>query len=192
MTTVSAKLARWVGSHMPTREKLEHNRWLRPFAHRVLRPDLWRFNRRSVPRAIALGFFVGVLIPFAHSLIAALTAVAVRANVPVAIGSTWISNPFTWVLMWPAAYKIGAFLLQIDALTKVQPITHAMASTGSDHLLTRLTGAGLATAFGLFVEATVIAAIGYGLSALFWRLRVARRRRHRTGLARDRRALAGI
>ncbi|MDE2405859.1 MAG: DUF2062 domain-containing protein [Sphingomonadales bacterium] len=181
-------LANWARTHFPTREALERNRWVRPFAHRVLRADLWRFNRRSVPRAIALGFFTGVMIPFAHSFIAAVTAVAVRANVPVAIAATWISNPFTWVLMWPAAYKIGNFLLRVDAVTPVQPITHAMAATGSDHLLTRLTGAGLATAFGLFVEATVIATIGYLVSAAVWRARVARQRKRRIAAARQRRA----
>ncbi|MBU6267514.1 MAG: DUF2062 domain-containing protein [Sphingomonadales bacterium] len=180
-------LANWARTHFPTRDGLERNRWVRPFAHRVLRPDLWRFNRRSVPRAIALGIFVGVLIPFAHSVIAAFMAVAVRANVPVAIGSTWISNPVTWVLMWPAAYKIGGFLLRIDAVTKVQPITNAMHATGSDHLLTRLTGAGIATAFGLFVEATVLASIGYLVAAMFWRARVARQRRARLASAQGRR-----
>lgn len=181
-------LANWARTHFPTREALERNRWVRPFAHRVLRPDLWRFNRRSVPRAIALGFFVGVLIPFAHSFLAALAAVMVRANMPVAIAATWISNPVTWVVMWPAAYKIGGFLLRIDAVTQVQPITHAMQATGSDHLLTRLTGAGLATAFGLFVEATVLATIGYLISAAFWRTKVARVRRKRLASARQRRA----
>lgn len=181
-------LANWARTHFPTREALERNRWVRPFAHRVLRPDLWRFSRRSVPRAIALGFFVGVLIPFAHSFLAALAAVVVRANMPVAIAATWISNPITWVVMWPAAYKIGNFLLRIDAVTQVQPITHAMHATGSDHLLTRLTGAGLATAFGLFVEATVIATIGYLISAAVWRARVARQRRQRLASARQRRA----
>ncbi|HWU04296.1 MAG TPA: DUF2062 domain-containing protein, partial [Novosphingobium sp.] len=48
-------MARWLANHMPSREKLEQNRFIRPFAHLVLKPDLWRFNRRSVPRGVALG-----------------------------------------------------------------------------------------------------------------------------------------
>jgi len=93
------KLTDWFRNHFPTREKLESNRYIRPFASRVLRSDLWRFTRRSVPRGIALGLFVGILIPFAHSFVAALTAVFVRANVPVAIAATWTSNPATWVVI---------------------------------------------------------------------------------------------
>jgi uncharacterized protein (DUF2062 family) len=182
------KLTDWFRNHFPTREKLESNRYIRPFASRVLRSDLWRFTRRSVPRGIALGLFVGILIPFAHSFVAALTAVFVRANVPVAIAATWTSNPATWVVIFPAAYKIGGWLLRVDAMTKVQPISHTMHSTQTDHLLQQITGAGLATAFGLFVMATVLASIGYLASSLGWRWWVGRKRRQRLASARALRA----
>ncbi|MFM5885178.1 MAG: DUF2062 domain-containing protein [Novosphingobium sp.] len=174
----------WLQRRAPTREALESNRFIRPFAHRVLRSDLWRFNRRSVPRGIALGLFVGIMVPFAHSAVAALTAVFVRANVPVAIVATWVSNPATWVIIFPAAYEIGKTLLHLDRMTGVAPISETMQHTQTDHLLQRLTGTGLETAFGLFVMATVLAAAGYLASGLVWRLMVARRRRARLAQAR--------
>ncbi|MEY2942132.1 MAG: hypothetical protein RLY97_146 [Pseudomonadota bacterium] len=179
MTNPVSSLVSWAKRHFPTRESLEKNRYIRPFAHRVLRADLWRFNRRSVPRAIALGVFAGILVPFAHSFVAAVTAVVVRANVPVAIASTWISNPLTWLLIFPGAYKIGAFLLHIDALTKVQPLANTMATTGTDQLLTQLTGKGLELAFGLFVEASVLASLGYLLSSFGWRWWIGRKLQQR-------------
>ena len=40
----------WMQNHVPSRDQLEHNRWVRPFAHHLLRPELWRLTRRSVPR----------------------------------------------------------------------------------------------------------------------------------------------
>ncbi len=123
--TPLAKLLRRIAGLVPTREALERNRWLRPFARSVLRPDLWRFHRRSVPRGIALGFFLGVLVPFAHSFFAALLAVVFRANVPVAVGATWISNPFTWLVMWPLAYRLGKFLLGLDAMLGLHPLASA-------------------------------------------------------------------
>lgn len=174
----------WLRAKVPTREALERNRFIRPFAHRVLRSDLWRFNRRSVPRGIALGLFVGILIPFAHSAVAALTAVFVRANVPVAIASTWTSNPATWVVIFPAAYKIGRALLHLDQMTGISPISETMQNTGSDHLLQRLTGAGLETAFGLFVIATVLASLGYVLTSFGWRWWIGRKRAQRLAEAR--------
>ena len=45
----------WIKGHVPTREAIERNRLLRPVAGRILRPSLWHFNRRSVPRAAAVG-----------------------------------------------------------------------------------------------------------------------------------------
>ena len=182
------KAITWLKGHVPTRERLEQNRWIRPFAHRVLRSDLWRFNRRPVPRGIALGLFVGILIPFAHSLVAALSAVFVRANVPVAIAATWTSNPATWVIIFPGAYNIGNTLLRLDDMTGVRPISGAMQSTQTDHLLERVTGAGLETAFGLFVIATVLASVGYLASSYGWRWWIGRKRQQRLAQMRAARA----
>lgn len=176
----------WLRRSIPTREALEGNRWVRPFAHRVLRSDLWRFNRRSVPRGIALGLFVGIMIPFAHSAVAALTAMFVRANVPVAILSTWTSNPATWMVLFPAAYKIGQTVLRLDEMTGIQPISEAMQQTETDHLLKLMTGVGLETAFGLLVIATVLSALGYLLTSLGWRWWIGRKRAQRLAEARMR------
>ena len=33
---------------MPTRESFESNKWLKPVAHRILHPSLWRMNRRRL------------------------------------------------------------------------------------------------------------------------------------------------
>ena len=178
------RIGAWLRARVPTREALERNRWVRPFAHRVLRSDLWRFNRRSVPRGMALGLFVGILIPFAHSFVAALTAVFVRANVPVAIAATWTSNPATWVLIFPAAYKIGEAMLHLDRMTGVALISETMQQTGSDHLLQRLTGEVLETALGLFVLATVAATVGYLLTSFGWSWWIARKRSQRLAQAR--------
>jgi uncharacterized protein (DUF2062 family) len=184
---MSGGLPAWLKARVPKREQLEHNRFIRPFAHHVLRSDLWRFTRRSVPRGIALGLFVGILIPFAHSFVAALGAVFIRANVPTAIVTTFASNPITWVIIFPVAYKIGRFLLHVDAMTGIQPISGTMETFQADHLLQQLTGAGLETAFGLFVLASVVSALGYLVSGLIWRSLVMRRRRARLA-----RALEGV
>lgn len=184
MSTLKARTMRWLHKNFPTREKLERNRFVRPFAHRVLRSDLWRFNRRSVPRGVALGLFVGIMIPFAHSAVAALTAVFVRANVPIAIVSTWTSNPATWAIIFPAAYKIGKALLRLDAMTGIQPLSETMQQTQTDRLLQNMTGAGLETAFGLFVIASVVAALGYVATSFGWREWIARKRAQRLAEAR--------
>ena len=111
---MSNRFTRWAKRNMPTREQMEGNRFIRPFAHRVLRSELWRFTRRSVPRGIALGLIVGIIVPFAQILFAALLAAPVRANVPLAALMTFVTNPFTTPLIWVAAYWVGSVLLRIE------------------------------------------------------------------------------
>lgn len=177
--TSSSPLLGWVRSHVPTREALEHNRFIRPFAHLILRSELWRFTRRSVPRGVALGLFVGVMIPLAHFVVAAFLAVFLRANIPSAMLATFIGFPVIYVALVALAYKIGEWLLHLDAMTGIQPLGETMQNTQTDHLLQQITGAGLETALGLFVLASLFATIGYVLSSVCWRWWVARKRRLR-------------
>lgn len=177
------RFSTWALKRMPTREQLERSRWIQPFAGRVLRTELWRFTRRSVPRGVALGIAVGIIVPFAQILFASLMALTVRANVPVAALTTFITNPFTTPLLWVLAYKVGEWILRIDAMTAVQPVSRAMEQTEFDSLLQWLTVAPLVTAFGLVVIAIVAASVSYVLSGWAWRWWVARKRtrvlRHR-------------
>lgn len=176
----------WLRSHVPSRDDLSRNRWVKPFASTVLRSDLWVFNRRSVPRGVALGLFVGVMIPLAHFAVAAFVAVFVRANIPAALAATFIGFPLIYVVIVAAAYKIGELILHLDAMTTLTPIAETMQQTQTDNLLQRLTGAGLDTAFGLLVIATALAALGYMITSFVWRHLVARKRKRRLAEARQR------
>lgn len=178
---MSGALSGWLRAHVPSRERLEQYGWLRPFAHHVFRSELWRMNRRSVPRGVALGLFVGVMIPFAHFVVAIFAAVFVRANIPTALAATFIGFPVIYVAIVALAYKLGEWLLHLDAMSGIQPLGETMQQTGTDHLLQHLTGAGLDTALGLLVIASVLSALGYVLASVIWRWWVARKRRLRSG-----------
>ena len=164
---------------------------MRPFAHRVLHSELWRFTRRSVPRGVALGLFVGVMIPLAHFVVATFLAVFVRANIPSALLATFVGFPVIYVAIVALAYKIGQWLLHVDASTAIQPISETMHATQTGTLLERLTGAGTETALGLFIIATVLASVGYLVTSLGWRWWVGHKRRLRLAEARARRVRAG-
>ena len=173
------KFASWTHRNMPTREQMARSRWVRPFAGRVLRSELWRFTRRSVPRGVALGMLVGIIVPFAQILFASLLCLTVRANVPVASLTTFVTNPVTTPLIWVFAYKVGSWLLQVDAMTVVAPVNSAIEHRQFDDMLTWLTGATLVTAFGLVVVAVVAAALSYLATSFGWRWWIARKRRAR-------------
>ncbi len=173
--------AAWCRRNLPTRESMERSRLLRPVAHRVLAPELWRFTRRSVPRGVALGMVAGFLFPVAQIAIAALFALPFRANVSVAALTTFITNPFTTPLLWILAYKIGSWLLRTDAPMVAQPITDAATgwlqwATGCLHWLW---DKGPAFGVGLLVLTAAASVLGFGLSALGWRLWIARKWRTR-------------
>lgn len=180
----------WIQRNMPTRAQMEKSRVMRPFANRVLRSELWRFTRRSVPRGVALGMLVGIIVPFAQILFASLMCLPVRANVPVAALTTFVTNPLTTPLIWVLGYNIGSWMLRVDAMTVVAPVNTAIERSEFGDMLQWLTGATLVTAYGLVVLAVVSAALSYLVSVFVWRFVVANKRARKLHERRLRRELA--
>ncbi len=170
-------LADLIRKHMPSREEMAQNKYLRPIAHRFLSPELWRFTRRSVPRGIALGLFTAFIVPVGQIFLAAFLALPTRANVPLAALATFVTNPFTlpfWLFM---ANRVGAFVLKMDAAT-TEVLNHIFASGDWSIVFEAATIAGV-TIFGFIVLAVVSAAIGYLLAGFVWRLIIGRKRARR-------------
>ncbi len=196
MSRARAGLVVWMQGHVPNRERLENNRWVRPFAHHLLRPELWRLTRRSVPRGVALGLFVGVMIPLAHFVVAAFIAILIRANIPAAMLATFIGFPVIYVGLLAAAAKIGGLLLRVDTITASEPLTQAIDGSGIHRVLEHgmhwahwAVGKGPSVILGLFVIATALSLMGYLGSSVFWRWWIGRKRRQRTAGAAPRRGV---
>src|SRR3954447_14760247 len=158
----------WIRRHVPTRETIHSYRLLRPFARHLSKPELWRLHRRSVPRAVALGLGIGVIIPFMHTVIAAILAIPLRANIAVAAAFTLIVNPLTIPPMYYAAYRIGSWELHHDA-TLVNPATAERVSGELGRFLFWIHEASGPIAVGVLTTAAVAAALGYAISAVLWR-----------------------
>jgi len=125
-------------------------------------------NRRSVPRGVALGLFVAVIIPVMHTAIAALLAIPARANVAVAALFTLVVNPITIPPLYYAAYRIGSWELHHDAPL----VNHAAAERFSgelSRLLFWIHEASGSIAVGVLTIAAVAAVVGYAVAALVWR-----------------------
>ncbi len=185
-----SRLTRWWHANAPTRESLEHNRFLAPVAHRVLEPSLWRFTRRSVPRGVALGLLVGIflLIPGIQIAGAALLALPVRANIPVAAAMTFLSNPATTpFILWASVY-IGNFLLGRTAdASGFMTLVHNHAGV-QQWMAWLFSEAAPAMLFGLAIISVVTAAVGYLIAIGFWRIRMGRKwqaRKLRIGKCRE-------
>jgi len=178
MAEASLPLVRWLKGHIPTRDTIDQHRLLRPFAPHLRHPSLWRFNRRSVPRGVALGLFVGVIIPFMHTFVAAILAIPARANVGVAALLTLVVNPLTIPFMYLAAYRIGSWELHYDSSLVSQAAAERFSSELS-RMLFWLHHASGPIALGILTIAASAALLGFLTSTFAWRLWSHRRWRQR-------------
>jgi uncharacterized protein (DUF2062 family) len=132
-------------------------------------PALWRLTNRSVPRGVALGLGIGVIIPVMHIFVAALLAIPLRANVAIAAACTLIINPLTIPPMYYAAYRIGSWELHHDSVV-LNPGTAQQVSGELGRLLFWIHEASGSIALGIVTIAAAAAILGYGLAAVIWRV----------------------
>ncbi|MBC2777869.1 DUF2062 domain-containing protein [Parasphingopyxis marina] len=179
----SGPFVRWVRRHSPSREELARNRFIKPFASRIMHSHLWRFSRRSVPRGAALGMIVGifVMIPGLQIIASALLALPFRANIPVAAAATFASNPITTPFILIAAVFVGNDVFGLHANPAHFRVMYENGASASQWLAWLATDAAPALVGGLLVIAVISAAISYLAASWFWRYRVGRRwkKRHR-------------
>lgn len=97
------RLKRW----LPPAERVRASRWVALFGPFLHHPRLWHLSRRGSALGAAIGVFFGLLIPFGQIPLAAALAVGLRAHVPIAVASTFISNPLTFPAIYFVAYHLG-------------------------------------------------------------------------------------
>lgn len=174
--------------HIPSREQIAGHRWLRWLGPHLTHPRLWHFSRRGVAIGVGLGVFFGLLIPIAQIPFAAGTAVLLRANVPVAVGSTLVTNPVTFAPVYVFAHHLGALVLGQSA---DEPAAGVMGETPPARgeqgwwqtLWQRLLALGRPLLLGLTILAVAAGLLSYLLIMLFWRLKTSwhwRRRKRKT------------
>jgi uncharacterized protein (DUF2062 family) len=159
-----------MAKNAPNREELAKSRWLKPFGARVLHSEFWRFTRRSVPRGVAAGLFVGVflLVPGIQIVGAALMSIPFRANIPVAAAMTFLTNPATTPFLLMASIWVGNRLGFHADLASFQALYARGASVG-EWFGWLFSDAAPALVSGLLIIALVSGAVGYFASMLVWR-----------------------
>lgn len=154
----------------PSRDQLEANPLLRSLAPHLAHPKLWHWSRRSVAAGMAIGLFIGLLVPVAQILFAAAAAIALRANIAVAATGTLVTNPLTIPPIYYAAYRLGAWVTGADT---PEAVSFADPATLWENLAT----IGMPLFAGLGIAAAVAAIASYLLVSRAWVWHVAERRR---------------
>ncbi|EXI65863.1 MAG: hypothetical protein AW08_02888 [Candidatus Accumulibacter adjunctus] len=160
---------------VPTREQLASKRCLRWLGPLLLDPQLWRWSRRGVARGVSIGVFFGLLIPVAQIPLAVIAAIALRACVPAAVTSTFVTNPVTFAPVYYAAYRLGVWITADPAAAVEQP--GGVASEEAAGLWQSLGDIGWPLLVGLTISATVAALCCHLTIHLVWRWLERHRRR---------------
>jgi uncharacterized protein (DUF2062 family) len=144
------------------RHELSKKWFLTPFRHMLHDHRLWGIRRKTVVPAFSLGIFVAFM-PFpGHMLTAALLALALRVNIPVATLSTFFSNPLTMGPIYYFSYVVGVDLLRIPPAPfefemSMEWVTHQFVSIWQPMLL------------GCVLVGAIAALIGFVLLDVLWR-----------------------
>lgn len=99
------------GKYLPGMESLAKYPWLSPLAAKLLHPQLWRMQQEALARGAAIGLFWAFAAPAGQVLIAAVHCVWWRANVPVAVCMTMVTNPLSLGFWLWLAYRMGSLVL---------------------------------------------------------------------------------
>ncbi|GLS04884.1 hypothetical protein GCM10007860_20320 [Chitiniphilus shinanonensis] len=160
---------------LPDQDKLNQNAFLRRYAHRFMHPNLWHLNRHSVAGGVAAGA-VGGMIPGPLQIItAALLALGFRVNLPVAVFTTFYTNPLTIGPLYWVAVQIGGFVTGRRGTDRMPPMP-----SWSDHtwfewgraMCDWTLSLGVPLLVGLPVLTALLAVGGYLAVKLFWRVHV--------------------
>lgn len=156
---------------LPSHESIRQNRWIRLFGARLQHHNLWHLHRRSVSGGVAIGMFCGLIPGPLQMISAALLAVLFRVNMPVALFTTFYTNPLTIVPLYIAAYELGALVTgQSHSVTSA---IIKVPEMGWDNWLTVsvewIFSLGKPFAIGLPLLAVLLALLGYLTVRVGWR-----------------------
>jgi uncharacterized protein len=143
--------------HLP---RIKHMRgtWLhRKLGDRLFSPEMWQPERGRFASGCAIGVFFAMMPLPIQMLAAALVAYLVRANIPAAIATTWVSNPLTTPIFLLVQYQLGSLL-----------IGGRISEHPADNVLGLLSRAPLPLLIGAFLTAAVLAAAAYPLALKSW------------------------
>ncbi len=178
-----ARLKKW----LPKPDELKNNKAIALFAPSLADARLWQLNRKSLVRATYIGVMCAFLPLPGQMPLAIALALLFRANVPMSVALTWLTNPATSLPIYWATYWVGAKLLGEPPIS-IQTIGRVIADTtrwifsdGVNPFLVHKFFSFKAFGVGLVISA-IICSIILGLALdFFWQWRVNKNWKKRQG-----------
>ncbi len=148
--------------YMPHPDRIKDNKSLRFLGGLIHDPNLWHLNRHSVARAMAIGLFWAMIPMPMQMLAAAALAIPLRANLPISVGLVWLTNPITMPPIFYTTYKLGAWLMDMPAVTMPDELSMAWVAAELAVLWKPLYLGSLVAGLGLSL-------LGYATTTFYWR-----------------------
>lgn len=167
-------MKRWLKKWLPSNETIQKDKslhWLAAYKY----PYIWAFNRKAVAKGVAAGLLVAFIPVPLQILFAAIVAFLVRGNLPVAIISTLISNPFTFVPLSFLIYKVGVFITGSNGASELPSFHKLEFHWESITLIWQETivwfkSLGKSYFIGLLVVSVTSSVLGYFMIDAIWRI----------------------
>ncbi len=166
---------------LPDVDQLRQKKAFGVFGERLFHPALWHLNRRSVAGGLAVGLFCGLIPGPLQMAGAAICALWLRINLPVALATTIYTNPFTIIPLYLVAYRIGLLVLPQSADTiPPAPVLSANIGASVSSITEWASALGTPLLVGVPLLAALLALAGYVVVRVTWGiyLRLEWHRRH--------------
>lgn len=172
--------------YLPSHESVRDNRHIARFGGLLQHPNLWHLNRHSVAGGVAVGMFSGLVPGPFQMLTAALLAVPLRVNLPVALATTLYTNPLTIGPLYVLAYLFGRLIIggEVAPLSPPPEIAWSQPLASLAAFVAWVVSMGTPLAVGLVALALTLAGLGYACVQTGWRAYVIRKWRKRRQLRR--------
>ena len=135
--------------YSPKREDVNLG-WLNKHLHD---PYLWKWNKRTISRAFAVGLFCAFMPIPLHTLLAAALAVVFSSNILLSMALVWVNNPITMVPIYYYTYKLGSYILGME-------LDPNFVFT-LEYILENLTTTTIALCVGGLIVSPIAAILGY-------------------------------
>lgn len=159
--------------YLPSHESVRANRFVSRFGSFLHHPMLWCLNRHSVSGGVAVGLFSGLVPGPLQMLTAALLAIPLKVNLPIALATTLYTNPFTIGPLYFLAYEIGKLVISGDAAPNpAPPMDWGHLGAWMESFVHWMLSMGKPLAVGLIMLAVGLATLGYFAVHVAWRIHV--------------------
>jgi uncharacterized protein len=149
--------------YLPHKDHFHKQSGLQIFSDYLHDPNIWHVHKRSSAGGAAIGVFCA-FIPFPVQMVcSAALAILFRMNLPIAVLSSFISNPITIPPLFFFCYSLGANILGLK-----EEAVHFSFSW--DSFTSTIVHIWEPLLLGCFIMGTISSILAYLLVRLIWRL----------------------